>query len=403
MNETQTPVLIVGAGPAGLALAHLLGRFGIDHVVVERNATTTAHPKSRSCTTRTMELFRQWGLEDQIRAGGLPSSADVFWLCENLAGRVIAQSEPSAVTPHSPTTKSLAAQDVVEQALDAVVANSPHTDLRRSTEFVALEERQDSVRCRVRSLVSGAEEEIDATYVVACDGAGSSVRRAVGIDMEGPAELARVANYYYRADLSHLPHAGRAAMFLVYPTDPSMATGMILATSREANRWLYGRVLASDDEPLLTEEELTVLVRGHMGIADLEVELIDVAIWRMSAQVASSYRHGRIFLAGDAAHRFPPTGGQGLNSSVQDVHNLAWKVAFVLGGMAGDALLDTYECERRPVAHALTKWSVGNAERLMSLGDCVRSGDALKLREMVVDMANHTHAEGIAMGLSYVL
>jgi hypothetical protein len=213
-----------------------------------------------------------------------------------------------------------------------------------------------------------------------------------------------MASYYYRADVSHLPHARTTASFLVFPPDPSVPGGTILATDSKAVRWLLLQRLADADAPLRQADELIPMIRAHWGIPDLDIELIDALRWRMQAQVPKTLRFGPVLLAGDAAHCLPPTGGLGLNTGLQDVHNLGWKLAFVLRGVAAEELLDTYDLERRPVAERILEWSVENNQRLSARVPTAirrRAEDLATWRSVLLEADNHTHSEGLAMGYIY--
>ena len=393
--------MIIGGGPVGLSLALLLERFGVDCVVIERNASTTEHPKSRGLTARTMELFRIWGIEEAVRAGGLPPESDIVHWCESLLGPFVGTTHPEASNA-SPAPKASAPQNAVEEALANALRAARHVDLRRGSELVAVDQTGVSPVSRVRDLATGRETTITSTFVVACDGASSGVRRALGIEMDGPPELARLANHYYAADLSHLPHLRTAVGYVVRPTDPAKRPFELLASDRSCSRFLYVQALGADEEPL-SEDDLAGLIREHVELPDLPVTRLSVLTWRMSAQVARAFRAGSVFLAGDAAHRFPPAGGMGLNSGVADAHNLAWKLAFVLRGEADDGLLDTYDAERRPVALSNTAWSTGNFERMARVTAAFhrRDEDPLAWRAAILDTDNHLHSEGQAMGYVY--
>jgi tetracenomycin A2 monooxygenase-dioxygenase len=398
----ETDVLIVGAGPTGMALAIALKRFGVRSFVTERNPGTSAHPRSRGCTARTMEIYRIWGVEARVRAGALPAGSDSIWLCEKGIGPVWAFSRPQAPSVLSPTPHSMVTQDVVEEALDAELARSPGVELRRRTELIAFEEADGTVSGTVRDLATAADLQVRARYVVGCDGPGSTVRRSAGIEMIGERSIAETNSYYYRADLSYLPHTRQALAFIVRPDDPSIPPVEIVSSCPESDRWLYIQ-RREGGQPLFTQAELANVVRAQWGIPDLEVELISTASWSVSTQVAEHFRRGRALLAGDAAHAFPSSGGQGLNSGVGDAHNHAWKLALVLRGAAPDRLLDTYEVERRPVAERNTSWSVGNHHRFARMYAAYdrRHEDLDGLHDALVDFENHMHNEGQAMGYVY--
>src|SRR5262245_5206886 len=186
----RTSILIVGGGPVGLAMGLLLDRFGIDAIIVEKSPTTTDHPKSRGCWVRTMEIFRQWGIEQEIRDRGLQDHSDIFVQVESIAGREISRSRPEPNLGQTPAWKCLVAQDAVEEEIYKVIEHSNLVQVRFSTEFVGFEETEDGVVCEIRPAGGGESEHWQAKYLLACDGAGSQTRRAAGLSMAGPATLA---------------------------------------------------------------------------------------------------------------------------------------------------------------------------------------------------------------------
>lgn len=397
----DVPVLIVGGGPAGMSLALLLNRFGVNSLLAERRATTTTHPKSRGCHARTMEQFRVWGIEDRIRRAGLPQESDVACWCESLNGPLVAYTQP-APTTNTPSPRSIVPQDAVEEALDDALLRSPLADVRRNTELVDFEQDSAGVVARLRRVTDGHHYEVRAQYLVGCDGASSRVRSQLGVVMDGPEQMALMANHYYRADVSHFPHVRSAIGFLVRPRDRSKEDTIVLATGPVGDRWLTVQKLRDGEEPM-SEARLIEAVREQWGLPKLHVERINVMNWKMSAQVAQQFRMGRVFLAGDAAHRFPTAGGNGLNSGVQDVHNLAWKLAAKLCRAADDALLDTYEAERRPVAQSNTAFSVGNQHRIDRMDEAFvrRHEDPETWRELLRDQDKQLHSDGQSMGFIY--
>jgi 2-polyprenyl-6-methoxyphenol hydroxylase-like FAD-dependent oxidoreductase len=402
-DSEQTSVFIVGGGPVGLSMALLLERFGIDCIVAERSLTTTEHPKARGCLARTMEIFRQWGVETPIRDRGLKSDSDMFAVLHSVAGREYGRTRPEPNLDQTPAWKSIVAQDAVEEEIFNKLKGARHAKVRFGTEVVSFEETNAGVAARTRGVASGEEILCKAKYLIAADGAGSQTRRAAGVEMIGPATLAVMSNDYWKGDLSGLAVARDAAGFVLIPEQPGAARVTILNTNGR-DRWLtvtrIGRNKDERERPW-SDEEFIAMTRKHTGLPDLDVKLINNSIWRVSHQVADTYRKGRVFIAGDAAHRFPPSGGYGLNTGVQDVHNLAWKLAMVLKGQASDKLLDTYTAERRPVAQSNADFSFGNHLRFEALEEAVRADNQDQIQFWIDDMDNHIHSAGQSLGMSY--
>ncbi|HTB44945.1 MAG TPA: FAD-dependent monooxygenase [Acetobacteraceae bacterium] len=251
----QTPVLIVGGGPVGLAMALLLDRFAIQCVVIERSHATTDHPKSRGGWIRTMELFWQWGIERRIRARRLQAGSGMFVFVESIAGREIGRTRPEPDEGHTPAWKSLVAQDAVEEEIYADLRRSKYARVLFDTEFVSLEEDADGVTVQTRPVDGGEPQWWHARYVIAADGAGSGTRRATGIAMRGPTTLAVMSNEYWRADLSRFPVTREAAGYRVFSRDPAIpvSTMMSRVTSAldcAARRWCVPMGMSLDACPI---------------------------------------------------------------------------------------------------------------------------------------------------------
>jgi 2-polyprenyl-6-methoxyphenol hydroxylase-like FAD-dependent oxidoreductase len=362
----ETPVLIVGGGPVGLTASILLSRLGVPSLLVERHPGTAVHPKARGINTRTMEIFRQSGegasLEADVRAAGLAQDRVRFIIwAESLAGQELERRTPArmreGVARISPLTAALCAQDDLEPVLRRHAEALPPGALRFSTELTALEPGGDSVIATL-----GTGERVRARWMIAADGARGRVRELLGIPLEGHAFLYRSINVLLHADLTPWVADRPAALYFI--EQPDLRATFL--TINGVNRWgfLINNLGESVDSASYTPERCAALVRQGAGVPDLDVEILGVAPWTAAAQVAQRFRAGPVFLAGDAAHHMPPTGGFGLNTGVQDVHNLAWKLAGVFHGWAGAALLDSYDAERRPFARAITAQALANSSAM---------------------------------------
>jgi 2-polyprenyl-6-methoxyphenol hydroxylase-like FAD-dependent oxidoreductase len=365
------PVLIAGGGPVGLTASILLSRAGIRSLLVERHPGTAVHPKARAINARSMEIYRQCGVEAGIRAAGLaPEQAGLVVWTRTLAGEEIERRIPwrsgadSAAV--SPVRNCLCAQDALEPVLRAFAERQGPGELRFGTELTAFAQDAEGVTATLLGR-SGGEYRVRARYVIAADGAQSRIRRRLGVPMSGQDKVYESINILLHADLRPWTAHRPAALYFV--EHPKLRATFL--TINAVDRWgflvnslsAYGYSARE-----FTPERCFELVRMAAGVPDLKLEILGILPWAASARVAEAYRQERIFLAGDAAHEMPPTGGFGLNTGVQDVHNLAWKLAAVLNGAAGAALLDTYQDERQPVGRAITEQSLSNSLSMGRLG-----------------------------------
>jgi 2-polyprenyl-6-methoxyphenol hydroxylase-like FAD-dependent oxidoreductase len=358
MPYEEVPVLIVGGSLVGLTTAMLLGHHGVASLSVERHAGTAIHPRAGHFQLRTMEVLRQLGLEDRVREKSLEmySPTGGIIAVESLAGRELAtyvKELNEGVEGLSPTRRVFINQDVLEPLLRERAVELGAT-VRNRTEAVGVEQDDDGVTVMLRDLDSGAEREVRARYVVAADGNRSPMRRRLGIGMCGYGELSRSITIYFRADCAELLRDRNQGV--IYVHNPQLR-GFFRIDRTGGNGFLVINTVGEDvtqDSAIdvqsgLTPERALGYLRTAIG-TDMPMEIIDVANWRAEANWAERLREGRVFLAGDAAHVVPPNGGFGGNTGVQDAHNLAWKLAAVINGAAGPALLDTYEAERLPMS-----------------------------------------------------
>ena len=347
----DVPVLIVGAGPAGLTAAITLARYGIGSLLVERRADLPSIPRATAVSTRTMELFRSWGLEDEIRSGGVDVEWSA-WLTETLASgegsaMPLGYPSPEQAAVVSPTMPASVPQDHLEPVLLNHLRSLPDTEICFGTELVTLDQDARGVTAVIRERTSGTSALVRARYVVAADGAHSTVRARLGIPMEGPDDLVRHSTVLFHAPLWEVVGDRRFGLYVI--THPE--AGGVLVPVGADDRWLFGQESDLDRRRLEDDSQqgITELIRAATGIPELRPEIERVGHFSFAAQIAASYRDRRVFLVGDAAHRVTPRGGTGMNTAIHDGHDVAWKVAWVLRGWAGSALLDSYEAERRPI------------------------------------------------------
>jgi 2-polyprenyl-6-methoxyphenol hydroxylase-like FAD-dependent oxidoreductase len=351
VHRKNVSVVVVGAGPAGLATAIALGRYGVDCLLVERRTQPSTLPRATVLSTRTMELVRSWQLEERVLAG----SVDVEWLmwrCETLAraseGSAIEVGVPTRAQASlvSPTAPACVPQDHFERVLLEEVRALPSVRVALRTDLAGLEHGGDGVRLTLRD-ADGAVREVVARYVVAADGAHSGVRSGLGIRMLGSADVVGGVTALVRTPLWQALGEHRYGIYVI---ERPGAESIFLPAGPD-DRWSFGFQLepGSTSPRLPAAGELAALIRAAAGIADLPVRIERVGAFTSAAQVAERFRAGPVFLAGDAAHRVTPRGGTGMNTAVHDGFDLGWKLAWTLAGWAMPELLDTYERERRPV------------------------------------------------------
>jgi putative polyketide hydroxylase len=337
-----TPVLIVGGGPAGLTLSLLLSRHGVPSLLVDKRTRPSTLPRARGVHSRAMEIARSCGVEDALRAVELPITPGVRWHSVLSAPPVRSERISAAVDDDVSPCEGLAvAQDVFEEQLRAHAAVRPATTVRQGMELTGLEVHPDRVVATLLESDGGREQRVEARYLIAADGVRSGVRSRLGIPMDGEPDLGTRTWIAFRADLS--PYVGRNPHGLYVLTGSSS----VLLWTHPDERWvLSGPVDPADPDGAHAADK----VRAAIGASRLAVEVLGHRVWTAAAQTARRLRSGPVFLVGDAAHRVPPAGATGVSTAMHDAHNLAWKLTAALSGRAGDALLETYEAERLPVA-----------------------------------------------------
>lgn len=395
-------VIIIGGGPVGLSAAISLADQGIRSIVIEKHPTTTNHPKARGVNGRSMELFRLWGLEEAMKQYQMPREAYRFTWLEDFQGKEITRVQATVdYSSYSPTENMIIAQDDVERELFKKAQSIPLVDLRFNTEMIHTTQTKQRVAVEVLDRESKQQETLTAQYLIAADGANSSLRKLCNVEMEGIENLGVFCNIYCEMDLDkyvkHRPSAG----FMFTRSD---LLGTFVLSKKGLRKWLVGvRIDPNSNitEASFTDEFCLDFVKKVINDPEVDVHFINKAFWTMAALIAKQYRVGRIFLAGDAAHRLPPTGGFGMNTGIQDVHNLAWKLAMVLQGQADESLLDTYFTERIQIAKTNTAWSIENAKRFVKIFVALAENDLETFEEALQDQTHHINNILLDLGFIY--
>lgn len=349
----HAPVLIAGGGPVGLTLSLELARYGIKAIVTERNPGTTTHPKMDLTNGRSMELFRRLGLSEKLREVGIPvdNNFDISWIT-SLSGeelhrfcypssaegaRIRRERNDGSLTLEAPLRVS---QIMVEPVLMQAARQSPDIDVRAPWKLESFVQDETGVTSILRDMVTGEEQKVRSSYLVGCDGGGSTVRSRSGIKNEGVVNVASMFMIHFRSTAREILQ--RFGIAWHYQN----GQGVLIAQNDKDIWTLHIFLPPGTDQTKLDPRSLVVQWVG----CEFEFEILVANPWSAHYLVAEQYRKGRVLLAGDACHQFMPTGGYGMNSGVADAANLGWKLAAAIQGWGGPQLIESYEAERRPVA-----------------------------------------------------
>ena len=353
-NQITTPVLIAGGGPVGMTLALNLARYGVRSLLVERNSTTTRHPKMDLTNGRSMELYKRLDLTEKLRDAGVPrdNPFDISWVT-SMAGHelhrfrypsstqaqeIIRQKNDGSQASEAGLRVS---QIVIEPVLKQAIDENPLIEVRFGTAFERLVSQDElGVTAEISNAESGEVDIVRCQFLAGCDGGGSRVRRQIEIELDGDMAVAGAHMVHFRSNAREV-------------------------LQRWGSTWHYqsgrGTIIAQDDKEIYTLQAWLIpglgidmmrpedVLEGWVG-QKFEYEILQANPWAANFVVAQRYRMGRVLLAGDSAHQFIPTGGYGMNSGVADAAGLAWVLAAQIGGWGGAGLLDAYERERRPTA-----------------------------------------------------
>ena len=383
--EEEVPVLIVGGGGAGLTASMLLSKLGVESLLVSALPTTSILPKAHVLNQKTMEILADVGVAEEIYAKGTPAEnmRAMGWYAglsgpDPDFGRRIAQIESwgdgytnlnwMAASPcRQANLPQIRLEPIFKRRAEAMNPGR----VRFHHELIELAQDADGVTSRIRDLDDGSEYTVRSKYLIGCDG-GRTIAKQVGIKHDGLGVVAQSGTVHISADLSHIARDPHVLIRWIWcPAIGRMAVLVPMGPTRwgpDSEEWVFHLAYQGDELRGLSDERVEADMRLALGLEKVPFKIHKLTRWTLEGVLADKFRVGRVFVAGDAAHRHPPTGGLGLTSAVQDVHNLCWKLAMVLAGKAEDRLLDTYESERRPVDARNIQRSLENSRAHMEIG-----------------------------------
>lgn len=362
----STPVLIVGSGPIGLALATDLGQRGVPCTLIEKNDRRLGPAKMILVSVRSMEFCRRWGVAEQVWNWGFPRDfcLDNVFVAGGLQGHEFARIPMLPMgapreSEFSPERQAHCPQTWFDPILREKAESYPHVQLRYRHKLERFVQDEDSVTAEVTDLDTGERHFIRSRYLVGCDGYLSTVRKQLGVGMRGEPYLDTSINIELDIeDLSALHHIGNAGRYIMVGPEGTWATFIAVDGKRTWRVTLYG---ANDVD--VDNIDIDAAIRRCVG-RDFKYRINSVGKWVRRMVVADRFRDGRVFLAGDAAHTHPPNGGFGMNTGLGDAVDLGWKLDATLAGWGGPHLLESYDMERRPVCHRAANESLLNYRRL---------------------------------------
>lgn len=382
----RTRVLVIGGGPVGLIVSGLLSQRGIEHVVIERRGEAQRAPAAHVLRRRPMEILDALGVGEEVRRVAPPLPLDFITWCTTLGGTEVGRLDLRPADPatgvRAPEAWTNCSQNLLEPVLLRHASRQKHARIVSGAECVAIESGERVVTAQVRC-ADGREQRIEADWVVAADGAGSPVRRMLGIAMDGIGPLARFIMVHFEADLAPwVQHRSGPLFWILNPESPGC---LIVHDPKRSHVFMLPSRGGEGEERMIPER-----LAAALGVP-LEPKILSFDEWSPHVQVAARYREGRVFLVGDAAHRFPPTGGLGLNTGIQEAYDLVMRLAAVVAGNAPEALLDGYETTCRPVARANADESFENMKRLGEISRVL--GESPDLAALERRIASFTAAE----------
>lgn len=394
----ETDVLIVGSGPAGSSASALLSSYGIRNVVVTKYNWLANTPRAHITNQRTMEVFRDLGIEDEVKEKAVPQDwmgNNVF--CTSIAGEELGRLHSWGTHPKrwadytlaSPTTMCDIPQDLVEPILVGAGARRG-SKYQFDKEYLGLEQDDKGVTALIKDRLSGEEFKVRAKYLIGADGGNSKVAQDIDLPYQGQMGVGGSMNIVCKMDLSkYVAHRPSVLYWVVQPGSDVGGIGMgLVRMVRPWNKWLivWGYDI-NDSAPDVSDAMAKDIVHNLVGDATIPIEIESTSTWTVNHCYATTLQSGRVFCMGDAIHRHPPSNGLGSNTSIQDAFNLAWKLALVLKGQAAPSLLDSYQAERAPIAEQVVNRANKSIAEFTPIFDALGLTDTSDPEQMKANMA----------------